>query len=510
MEETSKEKIRRTLPYHKRLFIMMLAFSCVIVACFVVFQYGRERLFKAEKLNNRLQMFNLSVLDAIGDGELTLDTTSSGAAKTWNVSRYWAENSVVPLEKGNIDSLLRVTVITTAGAVVYDNSLDTLPDDNHLSRPEIADAIKQGTGYAVRRHSETTGETYFYSAMKQDSLVVRSAVPYSLPLQEMLAADRGFLWFMLAITLIISIAAYFATRRLGNTISRLNRFAQRAERGERIYDDEPFPHDELGDISNHIVRLYARLQATTQSLHREHLRSLHEEREKIRIKKQLTNNINHELKTPVAAIQACLETIIDHPDMPQDKRQAFIRRCYANSERLCSLLNDVSTITRMDEASQLIEKEPLALNTLIADIVDEYSLQLKANAIVWHVQVDDDITINGNKQLLESVFRNLIDNAIAYAACKNIYIQLLDNTPELCRLSFADDGTGVDPVHLPHLFERFYRVDKGRSRKLGGTGLGLSIVNNAVGLHGGTITVANRPEGGLIFVFTLSKKIAAK
>ena len=506
MEESSKEKIRRTLPYHKRLFILMLAFSCVIVACFVAFQYGRERLFKAEKLNNRLQMFNLSLIDAIGDGELELDTASTGTTTIAAVSRYWQENSVIPLEKGNIDSLLRVTVITTAGRVIYDNSLDTLPRDNHLTRPEIADAIKQGTGYAVRRHSETTGDTYFYSAMHSDSIVVRSAVPYSLPLQEMLAADRGFLWFMLAITLVISIAAYFATRRLGNTITRLNHFAQKAERGEQIYDDEAFPHDELGDISNHIVRLYARLQKATESLHREHQRSLYEEREKIRIKKQLTNNINHELKTPVAAIQVCLETLLEHPDLPADKRQTFIQRCYANSERLCSLLNDVSTITRMDEASQLIEKEPLRLRQLITDTVDEYSMRLDSSGISSHVEFDDDIVINGNKQLLESVFRNLIDNAIAYANCHNIYIQLLDNTAELCRLSFTDDGTGVDEKHLPHLFERFYRVDKGRSRKLGGTGLGLSIVKNAVELHGGTISVANRPEGGLVFVFTLSKE----
>lgn len=134
--------------------------------------------------------------------------------------------------------------------------------------------------------------------MKGDGIIVRSAVPYSVSLREVLAADWEFLWFMLGVTLLMSIAAYFTTRRLGHNITRLNEFAERAERGERIDERETFPHDELGDISNHIIRLYARLQRTTADRDREHALALHEEQEKIRIKKQLTNNINHELKTP--------------------------------------------------------------------------------------------------------------------------------------------------------------------------------------------------------------------
>lgn len=118
------------------------------------------------------------------------------------------------------------------------------------------------------------------------------------------------------VTVLMCIIGYFVTRRVGLHISRLRLFAEKAERGERIYDTEPFPHDELGDISNHIVRLYARLQQAITDRDREHRSALHEEQEKIRIKKQLTNNINHELKTPVAAMQVCLETLIDHPDLP--------------------------------------------------------------------------------------------------------------------------------------------------------------------------------------------------
>ena len=120
---------------------------------------------------------------------------------------------------------LRVTLIDPAGHVVFDNSLDTLPGANHLGRPEVAAALARGTGYTIRRHSESTDRNYFYSAMRGEHYIVRSAVPYSVPLGEILAADREFLWFMLGVTLLMSVAGYFATRRLGQNITRLNEFA---------------------------------------------------------------------------------------------------------------------------------------------------------------------------------------------------------------------------------------------------------------------------------------------
>ena len=129
---------------------------------------------------------------------------------------------------------LRVTVIDDDGRVLFDNSADSLPAANHLGRPEVTEAIAHGTGYTIHRHSESTDQYYFYSAMKGDGIIVRSAVPYSVSLREVLAADWEFLWFMLGVTLLMSIAAYFTTRRLGHNITRLNEFAEHAERGERI------------------------------------------------------------------------------------------------------------------------------------------------------------------------------------------------------------------------------------------------------------------------------------
>ena len=476
---------RSRLSYHRRLFLLLLAFSWVLVACFVLFQYGREKHFKAERLNARLQLLNLRMLDALDEG--------AGPAAC-------IATHDKPFEE------LRVTIIDRQGNVLFDNSLDTLPAANHLDRPEVVEALAHGAGYTIRRHSESTHRNYFYSAMLGGRYIVRSAVPYSVPLSTVLAADRGFLWFMLGVTLLMSIAGYFATRRLGHNISRLNDFAQRAERGERIDEPEPFPHDELGEISNHIIRLYARLQKTTADRDREHALALHEEQEKIRIKKQLTNNINHELKTPVAAIQGYLETLLANPSLDAGRRTEFLEKSCAQIERLRRLLADVATITRMDEASQVIRKEPVIVNDLIAEVAEEMALKPAEQRLRVNVDFPERVEVVGNPALLSSIFRNLADNAAAYSGGRDIYIRLLDNSPEACTILFADNGIGVAEEHLPHLFERFYRIDKGRSRKLGGTGLGLSIVKNAVMIHGGTISARNRERGGLEFRFTLRKR----
>ena len=476
--------LRSRFSYHRRLFLLLLAFSWALVACFVTFQYSREKRFKAERLDARLQLFNLRLLDALGEG------TAPGAFLAGH-----------PLPYGD----LRVTVIDDDGGVLCDNSADSLPAANHLGRPEVTEALAQGTGYTIHRHSESTDRYYFYSAMKGDGIIVRSAVPYSVSLREVLAADWEFLWFMLGVTLLMSIAAYITTRRLGHNITRLNEFAERAERGERIDERETFPHDELGDISNHIIRLYARLQRTTADRDREHALALHEEQEKIRIKKQLTNNINHELKTPVAAIQGYLETLLANPSLDAQRRTDFLEKSAAQTERLRRLLADISTITRMDEGRELIGKEPVVLNDLIDEVRADMELRPEGQRLRVNCDFPYPLEMEGSPSLLGSVFRNLADNAAAYSGGRDIFIRLLDNSPEQYTLQFADNGIGVEEEHLPHIFERFYRIDKGRSRKLGGTGLGLAIVKNAVMMHGGTISVRNSERGGLEFTFTLHK-----
>ena len=232
---------------------------------------------------------------------------------------------------------------------------------------------------------------------------------------------------------------------------------------------------------------------------------MREEQEKIRIKRQLTNNINHELKTPVASIQVCLETLLSGINLSEEKRQGLIERCYINNERLRQLLADVSLITRMEDGNALIDKEKVVVNDILTEIADELEIMPDNERMTLHTQFNEQVIISGNLSLIGSIFRNLTENAISYSNGKNIYISLIANNESECRIRFEDDGCGVEEMQLPRLFERFYRIDKGRSRKKGGTGLGLAIVKHAVQFHGGTIIASNRPNGGLRFDFTLKK-----
>ena len=159
----------------------------------------------------------------------------------------------------------------------------------------------------------------------------------------------------------------------------------------------------------------------------------------------------------------------------------------------------------MEDGSQLIDKESVIVNNIIDEIAEELQIMPEEERFDLHVDFDEPVIVGGNPSLIVSIFRNLTENAIAYSGGKNIYISLIENNESLCRIRFEDDGCGVEEKHLSRLFERFYRVDKGRSRQIGGTGLGLAIVKHAVQFHGGTIIVSNRPGGGLRFDFFLRK-----
>ena len=435
-----------SLSYHKRMYSLLLGFIWIQLVCFITFQYVREKDYKSDSLNEQLQLCNIHILESLNEG-------------------LSAEEYTFP--DGLTYSDARLTIMDTLGTVLYDNRhlADSL--DNHILRPEIQAALKAGRGYNIRRISSSDGRQYFYSATKGREHIVRTAIPYTATLKDTLKADQAFFWTMIGISLLVSIAGFFSTRRLGRTIERLN-------------------------------------------LYREQERAINEEREKTRLKRQLTNNINHELKTPVASIQVCLETLLSGITLTEEKRQELIERCYTQNERLRRLLADVSLITRIEDGEVNIERETVVINDLIEDIASELSLMPEQEKLDLKVDFNETVTIHGNPSLLGSIFRNLTENAISYSDGKTICIRLLENNADYCRISFEDDGVGVEEKYLPRLFERFYRVDKGRSRQKGGTGLGLSIVKHSVLYHGGTISAFIRPEGGLGFEFTLSKKHISK
>jgi signal transduction histidine kinase len=587
----------RILPFSQRLFLSVIFLFLGYAVCFMLFQYNREKAYKIELLNTQLQNYNNQLCDFLADHH----GVNSDSMQSY-VTTHMMPN-------------LRVTLIEPSGKVVYDNTnANRKSFANHSSRKEVQDALMYGSGYSISRQSESIrGEEYFYSARYYPPyrIIIRSALPYNLSLTEHLQADSGYLWFALIICLVLIFIFYRFTRKLGKSITKLQQFAMKADRNEPIDMDilQTFPKNELGEISQHIIKIYKRLHRAKEALYIEreklisHLQTSHEglgvftkerqeilvnnlftqyinnisdrnlrstneifdipelqpiieflnrnegnfskeekryamhlnknarsftveciifqdmsfeisinditqEEEQARLKRQLTQNIAHELKTPVSSIQGYLETIISNPNIPQENVRVFLERSYAQSNRLTFLLRDISVLTRMDEAPELVEKEQVNLSKIVENILNEVALGLEEKHITVVNKLPSEVILTGSSSLLYSIFRNLTDNAIAYAGNDiQITINCFREDEKFYYFSFSDTGVGVPEEHLNRLFERFYRVDKGRSRKLGGTGLGLAIVKNAVLFHGGTIFAKNMPKGGLEFVFTLKKDI---
>jgi signal transduction histidine kinase len=225
-----------------------------------------------------------------------------------------------------------------------------------------------------------------------------------------------------------------------------------------------------------------------------------------RMRRELTQNIAHELKTPVASILGYTDTILESQNITEEVKHQFIIRTNAQAHRLATLLQDISTLNRMDYAKDLITKERVNIAILFADIAQETAIALEHRKMTLRNYLPQDIIVQGNYSLLYSIFRNLMDNAINYAGQGTTIEISAQQRPDVWQFTFRDNGIGIPAEHLPRIFERFYRIDKGRSRDMGGTGLGLSIVKNAVVLHGGNITVNTPETGGLIFEFSIKKK----
>ena len=584
----------KLLPFSKRLFLSVVSLFIAFAICFILFQYQREKAYKSDLLNTQLQDYNAQLYDFIIENGIHQDL----------LQKYVARHMIPDL---------RLTLIDPKGKVIYDNfSKDFDKFGNHSSRKEVSDALIYGSGYAIRRHSESIdGEEYFYSAhyYPMHQIIVRSALPYNLSLSEHLQADSKYIWFTLFVSLLLIIIFYRFTHKLGMSITQLQEFTLRADRNDPIDPSilDAFPKNELGEISQHIIKIYKRLHRAKEALYIEreklisHLQTSHEglgvftkerkeilvnslftqyantisdhnlssteevfaipeltpvtnflnhnegnfskeekryafhihknarsfsveciifqdnsfeisisdittEEEQARLKRQLTQNIAHELKTPVSSIQGYLETLLNNPNMPAETAHIFLERSYAQSNRLTLLLRDISVLTRMDEAPDLMVKEYVDLSQLVKNILNEVALNIEEKQITVLNRLPENLKINGNSSLLYSIFRNLMDNAIAYAGIGiTVTIECFREDENFYYFSFSDTGVGVAEEHLNRLFERFYRVDKGRSRKLGGTGLGLAIVKNAVLFHGGTIFAKNNVHKGLEFVFTLQK-----
>lgn len=410
---------------------LLLSYSVLFVVLMVsvsLFQYGREKEFRREQLNTRLEAYNDIIyhnLELISGDMFDMDSLLN----------------LMP------DTALRVSVIDKAGKVIYDSSADIWVIENHLSREEIVESNQSEFGWAVRR-STTDGVEYYYFAQRFGDVYVRTALPYNVTLVSSLEANMDFMYFFAIALLVVMILLFVISDRLSESVKN----------------------------------------------------------NEVRNRRELTQNVAHELKTPVAAILGYMESLISNPDIDRDKQNFFIERTYHQSQRLAALLEDISILNRLTDSNKLYEKEDIDVVCVVYEVMRDTSEAAVKRNVKVDIQLPPNIILHGNRSLLYSIFRNLIDNSIAYAG-EGVIVEVMHSHSDSQYHYFTvrDNGVGVATLHLEHLFERFYRIDKGRSRKLGGTGLGLAIVKNAVLFHNGKIKAKSVPTGGLEFDFSLHR-----
>jgi two-component system phosphate regulon sensor histidine kinase PhoR len=222
------------------------------------------------------------------------------------------------------------------------------------------------------------------------------------------------------------------------------------------------------------------------------------------VRKDFVANVSHELRTPLSVIKGYVETLVDGRDMPVDDRERFLRTIQRHTERLNSLLEDLLALSRLESINPELHREPTSLSTLITGLIDDYRARPTSAGHSLNFALDpavSELLIDPLK--ITQVFENLLENALKYAprgSHIDISTRLHANEVEVC---VRDNGPGIPEADLPHIFERFYRVDKGRSREKGGTGLGLSIVKHIVQLHGGRVWCESKLGQGTAFFFSL-------
>ena len=220
----------------------------------------------------------------------------------------------------------------------------------------------------------------------------------------------------------------------------------------------------------------------------------------------MTSNIAHELKTPVASVMGYLETLQNNNKLTKEKQDYFVNKAFNQAKRLSDMIEDISMLNKIEEANENFNFEKVVLNNIISEVNENFKNKLKENKIQVNIKMKNKLVIQGNKSLILSVFYNLFENVIKYGG-EDIKLEVNNYLEDdnYYYFSFSNTGNSIGDEHLSRIFERFYRVDTGRSRKAGGTGLGLAIVKNAILLHNGEITAKKFKDSGVEFLFTLAK-----
>ena len=394
---------------------------------------------------------------------------------------------------------VRLTLVDRSGKVLADSEADPSKMENHLDRPEVANALRGIEKFEIHG-SHTIGTDFLYYALPYKDKAVRLSVPLAR-IQSEVNSIRMQLLFYTALAFIPAIlfAAFLArsvSRRLGNIIE----YSDQLSKGnfEAVLADTG--RDELGVLGSRLIGTGRKLKDMVGTLEKEHA-----ELEKLeRVRKDFVINVSHELRTPLASIQGYAETLLDGALEDPVHNRRFVEIIRVNAQRLANLTADLLNLSRIELGQRELRLGTTPVYRLLEDAVDTMRpLAGKKKITLTLGTADHKVEAVCDSEAVVQILTNLLDNAIKYTPeGGNVEVGLLPKS-ETVEIYVADSGIGIPETELPRLFERFYRVDKGRSRLLGGTGLGLAIVKHLIKAQGGEVWVASVAGRGSEFKFSL-------
>lgn len=366
------------------------------------------------------------------------------------------------------DESLRITIIDKDGKVLYDTAADAKTLDNHGERQEVAAAFKNGEGTMIRTSETFNKSTFYYAVRMSDNTVLRTSKEADSIMSIFLGALPMILLIAAVLFAVCMLLAHFLTQRLIAPIERLARQLDTAEQ----------------------VDTYKELQPFVQTIREQHERIL----QSARLRQDFTANVSHELKTPLTSISGYAELI--ESGMAQEKDiTRFAAEIHRNSKRLLTLINDIIRLSELDVIRDETVYERLNLCEICRTCVDMLQVNAKKHEVSLHFQGQDSY-ITANKDMVEELLYNLCDNAIRYNnRGGDVFTAVFEEQEEVV-LSVRDTGIGISKEHQERVFERFYRVDKSRSKSTGGTGLGLAIVKHIIAKHGARMELESEPGRG--------------
>lgn len=389
----------------------------------------------------------------------------------------------------------RVTLIKSDGTVIADSDADPKTLDNHLSRKEVKEAAQTGTGYA-KRYSRTLKKTMLYVACSSDhgDMVLRLAVPYSGIIE--------YLPMLLPAAVVSFVAAMFCslitTRRFVSSVTRPMRdISKKMLQAEGDYSRLHFEHYQYPEI-NVIAKTITSMSRNVK----EYLSQIEKEKQ---IRQEFFSNASHELKTPITSIQGYAEMLENGMVQNEEMRRDFAGRIKKEAVNMTGLINDILMISRLEAKDAEVVMSDVRISVLLGEIVDSLKPLAASSQVFMHVDCQP-LCIQSNVKQMRELLTNLLTNAVKYnRPGGQVWVKIREQDGNMV-IRVRDNGMGIPPESLDRIFERFYRVDKGRSRKQGGTGLGLSIVKHIVVFYHGTIQVDSKLDEGTEFVVTIPIK----